>query len=81
MIQLDIHLNGDGCWADLADQPFEEADLVSVALLQAGTTFGKPSVSFRVETADGNVFIAQTTLALLLSACDAFKACAGDPRR
>lgn len=89
MITLDIQLNGDGCWPDLTQdlfkdknkKLFEEAELKSVALLQAGTESGKPSVSLRIETEDGKIIIAQTTLALWLMAGDAMKARAGDPRR
>lgn len=80
MISLDIQLDGDGCWPDLGQKLYNEATLTSVALLQAGTVSGKPTVSFRVETEDGHILIAQTTLSLLLSACDAMKARVGDPR-
>jgi hypothetical protein len=43
-------------------------------------TSGKPSVCVRVNLPSGRTLLAQTSLALLLTACDAFKAKVGDPR-
>jgi len=62
---LVVHLDGDGCWPDLADTELKEANFHSVALLRNGTSSGKHSVSFRVQTQDGETYIAQVTLKML----------------
>jgi hypothetical protein len=48
--------------------------------LKAGTSGGKPSVIIAAKTPDGDCVVAETTLALFLSAADALKARLGDPR-
>ena len=81
MITLSIILDGEGCWPDLAEKGFEKADLVSIAALSDGMTSGKPSIAFRFSLCDGRTAIGQTSLALFLSAADAFRAKYGDPRK
>lgn len=81
---LDIHFDGDDAWPDLApDAPNRpevvHGDLTSIAALANGTAKGKPSVAFRVELPDGRVVIAQTTLALLVTATRGFMGRHGDP--
>lgn len=71
---LSMHLDGDHCWPDLTEREWEEARLVSVAVLPNGTSEGRPSVTLRVETEDGRVFLAQTTLRLFATAARAFAA-------
>jgi hypothetical protein len=41
---------------------------------------GAPSVAFRIDLEDGRTVIAETSLKLLLTASDLFKARYGDPR-
>lgn len=69
---LEIQMDGDNCWPDLADREWEAARLVSVAVLPHGTSEGRPSVTLRVETEDGRVMLAQTTLRLFETAARAF---------
>jgi hypothetical protein len=80
-IKLDpsIHPDGDGCWSDLKERPFEHGLLVGIAALEAGMVTGRPSVMLRVETDDGRVILAETSLRLLSAAVRAFVARYGDP--
>jgi hypothetical protein len=80
MIPLEVHLDGDNCWPDLKERGFTEGQFKAVAALPQGTASGKPSVAVRVELPDGTVVVAETTLALFLTAADAIKARYGDPR-
>lgn len=75
MTELDLNLEGDGCWPDLVRLRAEgllidgTAGLpTGLALLVDGTAGGQPSVSIRVDLPDGRTLVTQTTLALLVSA-------------
>lgn len=87
MPMLRIHLDGDGVWPDLAPdagygrKKFQKTEDLEVAALAAGMQSGAPSIVFRVTCPDGRVVLAETSLALLLTAADAFKARYGDPRQ
>lgn len=72
MIPLDIILEGDGCWTDLATTPPIRGELRAVALLRGGMQSGKASVCFRVQLPDGGTVLAETSLSLLLAAARAF---------
>jgi hypothetical protein len=74
MIPLDVQLNGDDCWPDLAQRKFIEADLTGVALLPAGTVSGMPSVTVRIDMPDGSTVLAQTTARLFCLAARMFMA-------
>lgn len=80
MLDLPIHLDGDGCWPDLVDEPVIETQKMEVAVLSQGMASGAPSVAVRVDLPDGRSVVAQTSLKLFLTAADAFKARYGDPR-
>lgn len=85
MPAMTIILDGDGT----AEPGFKEAleagrvhrveDFV-VAALAGGMKSGAPSVFLQVALPDGSYVFAETSLALFLSAADAFKARHGDPR-
>lgn len=53
---------------------------IGVTALAGGMQSGKPSVALRIDLDDGAVVIAETSLALFLTAADALKARYGDPR-
>lgn len=76
---LSIILEGDGALREHAGR-IENAKLTKVIALAGGMASGKPSVALVVETPDGRAFLGETSLALFLSAADAFKARHGDPR-
>jgi hypothetical protein len=87
MPQIDLTLtsDGDGVWPDLQERLAKpcttgEADRLHVAGLAAGMTSGKPSVTLRLDFADGLSRVAQTSLALFLTAAEALRAAYGDPR-
>jgi len=78
---LKVHLNGDRCWPDLSKKEMIiELSTFQIAGLQSGMQSGAPSVSIRIDLDESTVVIAQTSLALLLTACDGLKARYGDPR-
>jgi len=68
-------------WPDLAAKDvIHTKDPIGVTVLKGGMESGKPSVAFRIDLPDGTVILAETSLALFLTAADAFKARYGDPR-
>lgn len=86
MPALNIHVDGEGCWPDLAWTVGQDGPktlttaIVSVACLPHGMLSGAPSVTIRLDLPDGTVALAETSLALFLMAADAFVARHGDPR-
>ena len=77
---INLNLDGDGVWPDLADKQLVEAAAIHVAALSGGMASGKPSVTIRMDLPDGSVVIGQTSLALFLAAADALVIKYGDPR-
>lgn len=81
MPQLNIILilDGDNCWPDLLDKDvILYQGSIGVAALPGGMQSGKPSVTLRFDLPDGRVLIAETSMALFLSAARAFRARYGD---
>lgn len=83
MPSLTLKLDGDAAWPDLAGRTnvHHVSSPVEVSALARGMKSGKPSVAIRLELEDGSTVIAETSLALFLTAGDALKAKYGDPRR
>lgn len=88
MPAMNIHLSGKGPneeWPDLAEKfktgkaQHIESD-IGVTAIAGGMASGAPSVALRFELADGTTVVAETSLALFLTAADAMKARYGDPR-
>jgi hypothetical protein len=82
MTQIVMHLEGDGCWPDLAERRDDVVHLtedtpLEVALLQAGMQSGKASVAIRFNLPEGKIVIAESSLAVLGSAIKGFEARAG----
>ncbi|RPI99132.1 MAG: hypothetical protein EHM36_16475 [Deltaproteobacteria bacterium] len=80
MIGMTVILDGCGCWPDLQGKKIIRATRIQVAALQGGMKTGAPSVAFRIDLEDGQTVIAETSLKLLLTASDLFRAKYGDPR-
>ena len=82
MPTIRIIFDGDGAFADEPpDKIAHTLEPIRVTALEGGMTSGKPSVCIGVFLPhDGGCVIAETSLALFLSAADAFKARYGDPR-
>jgi len=82
MINLDIILDGEGCWPDLP--AINEAGNMAmggslkIAALPGGMQSGKPSVMIRVDLPGGKVALVETSLLLFQSAARAFTAKYGD---
>ena len=81
MISLTINLDGEGAFADVPRDKFVEGTLHRVAALGDGMTSGKPSVAFLIALPDGRQVFGETSLAMLLTVADAFRARYGDPRQ
>lgn len=75
---LDVKLDGDGAWPDLAQRGFQPGRIVGVALLRGGTAQGRSAVMVRIELDNGTAVVAQTTLRLLATAMLAFTGLVGD---
>ena len=76
---MNVILDGDRCWPDLQDKKIIRAVGLQVAALQGGKG-GSPSVAFRIDLENGETVIAETSLKLLLTAADLFRAKYGDLR-
>lgn len=81
MIGLSITLE-EPLWPDVdRSRVVHVTEGMSIGGLTDGMVSGKPSVAIRVDLPDSDqVVIAETSLALFLSAADALKARFGDPR-
>jgi hypothetical protein len=92
---LRVILEGDAAWPDLtrlaAEHKFvhlgEEAPPIQIAGLAEGMQSGRPSVAIRLDLPDDTAglepqarALAETSLALFLTAAEALKARYGDPR-
>ena len=84
MIAINLKLDGDGAWPELAqaiaNNLVAKAVSIHIAGLARGMVSGKPSVTIRFDLDDGTFAIAETSLALFLMAADGLKARYGDPR-
>lgn len=75
MLDLKIHLEGYGCWPDLVGKPFiHHTGPMDVALLEGGMKSGARSVAIRIDLADGQTIVAETSLNLFGIAADAMRA-------
>lgn len=81
MIALNVVLDGEGV---LEGTPRELVvhviDRITLTGLDGGMSSGKPSVAVIIPLPDGRKVLAETSLALLLTAVDALRARYGDPR-
>jgi len=78
VIHLNLYLEGDSVWPELKTL-MEQGQILrvremSIAALSGGMVSGKPSVAFRLDLEDGRIAVAETSLALLLTAADVLKA-------
>lgn len=80
MTPLQIILDEQKARESLSGKDVQDGELNAVILMEKGMQSGKPSVYVRVNMPDGKVVLAQTSLALFLTAADGLKARAGDPR-
>lgn len=77
MPHMRIMLNGDNVWPDLKDKlddVINVENIDAVTVLGGSMVSGMASVAFRIELPDGKTVIAQTSLALFLTAARAFHA-------
>ena len=76
---INVILEGDSCWEDLADKIKSDKviwlreGVISIAALSKGMKSGKPSISIRIELPDGRTLMAETSMRLFLSAAGAFE--------
>ncbi len=83
MPHLRIILDGDGAFAqELSGRTVHHVtEPFTIAGLAQGMASGKPSVAFMIPLPDGSVVVAETSLALLVSASRTLVARHGDPTR
>jgi hypothetical protein len=74
MPSIDLRLDGDGAFKDLADRPREEHTSFKMTGLKRGTAAGRPTLMLACELEDGRVVFLQTTLALMENSIGALKA-------
>lgn len=86
MLQIDIKLDGEGAWPDLAEKARRDQLIhlgngtsLGLAALQAGMTSGRASVAFRFDLPDGRSVLAETSLRALYSATKALVLRFGEP--
>jgi hypothetical protein len=82
-----LHVVPDATRAKIDMLPDNENDVIDLAAgsftiagIPDGTASGAPAVALVFPLPDGHVAVAQTTLALFLTATDALRARHGDPR-
>jgi hypothetical protein len=80
---LEIHLEGDGLWPELASKREQIIHLtnearISIAALPKGMSSGKTSVTMRFDLPDGRIVLAETSFALLRTAVLAIQAKYGE---
>lgn len=82
MPRLDIIFKGDGAFADVPpDKLAHTTEPIRITALEGGMQSGRPSIAIGMFLPHGGgCVIGETSLALFLSAADAFKARYGDPR-
>jgi len=72
MPSLDIIMQGDQCWPDIAEKEVihlgNDAPPIGVAVLDGGMSGGRPSVTLRVDLPDGRVVLAETSARLFCAA-------------
>lgn len=71
MAHLQVVLDIEGKWPDLADKTLLHVQDFAVGGLAGGMESGKPSVAIRIDLPTGQVVFAETSLALFLTAADA----------
>jgi len=76
MLVLKLHTEEEGAFEDFQKKEIIhlKEGVLRVAALEKGMTSGKPAVAFGFEIGDGKVVLAETSLALFLSAADALRA-------
>lgn len=76
MIALDLNLNGEEVWTDLADRDviYVEDGMLRLAVQPHGTVRGEPSVLVRIDLPSGHVVMTQTSWRLLSAAAKAIAA-------
>ena len=63
---INIHLDGDGCWPDLADkmgtENLIEVRNIEIGVLERGMTSGRTSISIKINLPDGKIVLYQGSL-------------------
>jgi hypothetical protein len=87
MPNMRVVLDGDGAFPEYLGRPIIEAEITAMTALPRGTVGDNPTVAFFIELPpeegekEGKVIFAQSTMKIMLTACDAFVARYGDPRK
>ena len=78
---LHLNLEGDGVWSDVDPSKIihHETEAIHVCTLEAGMAAGSPIVGIRIDLPDGTHVVAETSMALFVSAARAMVAKHGEP--
>ncbi len=72
-----IHLDGDGCWEDLAERDTihlaNDSPPVEIALLKGGMKSGRASIALRIDI-DQKSIIVETSARMFLQVADMIRA-------
>lgn len=85
MPEIQLDLDGDGAWKDLAGKgpgqviQLDDATPLRMAVLEHSMASGVASVAFRFDLPDGRVVLAQTSLRALWSTVAAVASRSGEP--
>lgn len=72
---IDIKLQGDNAWPDLQDKGVIHGGSVwRLVALRGGMASGRTSITLRLDLADGNAVIAETSVRAWLAAADILRA-------
>lgn len=75
MPAIKMILDGDRAWPELQGVDFHHVtETMQIALLKKGMQSGKSSVAIRLDLPNGEVVVAETSLALFVSTARAFEA-------
>ena len=77
---IDLKLNGDGAWPELAGRHgvVFVSEPIKIVTLDGGMASGKPSVMIRLDLPDGRLVLAETSVALFQMAAAAMTGRYGD---
>ncbi len=71
---IDLNLHGDGAWPDVKEGAYIDAGTtIKVIRLRGGMTSGEDSLAIRLDTPDGVVTVAQTSVAAWKAVCSALE--------
>lgn len=69
-----LEMDADGAWTDMAGKKVMRTTGLRMGVLPHGMQSGAPSVAIRIDLPDGQIVIAETSLALLVTTVNSIRA-------